>query len=187
MEEYSWVLEFMPQGHATDLRREPVVQLIGEQFFTLLEASVKQDAAIVVGSKLYVGKEARGEIERIRRRITYNELSTGAKEVLPMILRKVIETQEKRFVEFINKATPISIRVHTLDLMPGIGKKNMEAIVAEREKKPFESFHDLKARVSTLGDPIGIFVHRIISELEGKEKYYLFVRPPFQPNEGFRR
>lgn len=186
MEEYALVLDYMPQGHATDLRKEPVVQIIGEQMFTLLEASVKESAAIVVGQRVYVGKDARSEVERIRRRIVYNELSTGARDVLPTILRKLIEGREKHFVDFINRSKPISIRVHTLDLMPGIGKKNMEAIVAEREKKPFESFQDLKTRVSTLGDPIGVFVHRIISELEGKEKYYLFVRPPFTHDE-FRR
>jgi putative nucleotide binding protein len=187
MEENAWVLEYMPQGHAIDMRREPIVQLIGEQFFTLLEASVKQDAKINVGQKLYVGKDARTEVEKIKRRITYNELSTSAKNLLPAVLKTLIETQEKRFVDFINHARPISIRVHTLDLMPGIGKKNMETLLAEREKKPFESFQDLKARVATLGDPAAVFVHRIVSELEGKEKYFLFTRPPFQPNEGFRR
>ena len=80
---------------------------------------------------------------------------------------------------FINNSKPISIRVHTLDLMPGIGKKNMEAILKERDLKPFESLADVHKRISSIADPIGIFVNRIISELEGKEKYYLFTKPPF--------
>ncbi len=182
MEEYAWVIEYMPQGHATEMRMEAVVQLMGEQAFTLLEASVKPEANIVIGQRIYVGKDVRNEVERIKRRINYNEISGGARSMLPNILRKLIETREKFFIEFINKARPVSIRVHTLDLMPGIGKKNMETILAEREKKPFESFQDLKARVPTLSDPVGIFVHRIISEMEGLEKRYLFVRPPFQPS-----
>jgi putative nucleotide binding protein len=184
MEEYAWVIEYMPQGHATEMRREAVVQLIGEQAFTLLEASVKPEATIVIGQRIYVGKDVRNEVDRIKRRVSYNELSAGARSMLPNILRKLIETREKFFIEFINKSRPISIRVHTLDLMPGIGKKNMETILAEREKKPFESFADLKARVPTLSDPVGIFAHRIISELEGQEKHYMFVRPPFQPQQG---
>lgn len=188
MEEHAWVLEYMPQGHATDMRKEPSVQLIGEQAFTLLEASLKPEATIVIGQRIYVGKDERNEVDRIKRRITYEDLSTSAKSMLPVILRKMIDSREKQFVDFINRSKPISIRVHTLDLMPGIGKKNMEAIISERDKKPFESFQDLKARVSTLTDPAAIFVHRIVSELEGKEKYYLFTRPPFQPHEGgYRR
>ncbi len=182
MEEYAWVIEYMPQGHATEMRREAVVQLMGEQAFTLLEASVKTDANIAIGQRIYVGKDVRTEVERIKRRLSYSELSSGARSMLPNILRKLIETREAVFIEFVNKARPISIRIHTLDLMPGIGKKNMETILAEREKKPFESFQDLKARVPTLSDPVGIFAHRIISELDGQEKHYLFVRPPFQPS-----
>ncbi|MBI2079663.1 DUF655 domain-containing protein [Candidatus Micrarchaeota archaeon] len=177
MEDNAWVIEYLPSGHASDLRKEPLVQLLGVQFFTLLEASVKP-TSISIGQKLYVGKGERSEVERIRKRINYNELTNAARDFLPNVLRKAIEDREADFIKFVNNAKPISIRTHTLDLMPGIGKKNMELILAEREKKPFESFQDLKTRVPTLGDPVGVFVHRIIGELEGAEKYYLFVRPP---------
>jgi len=33
-----------------------MVQLLGTRFFTLLEATITQDAAIVLGQKVYVGK-----------------------------------------------------------------------------------------------------------------------------------
>ncbi|MFA6530977.1 MAG: DUF655 domain-containing protein, partial [Candidatus Micrarchaeia archaeon] len=116
MEEYAWIVEYMSQGHATDMRKEPIVQAIGESGFTLLEASVKPDANIVISQRVYVGKDNRSEVERIRKRLTYLELSTGAKEILPNILRRIVETREKFFIEFMNKARPMSIRVHTLDL-----------------------------------------------------------------------
>jgi len=35
-------------------------------------------------------------------------------------------------------------------------------------------------------DPTGVFVHRIMSELQGSEKYYLFTKPPFVPRHGAR-
>ncbi|MBI5051400.1 DUF655 domain-containing protein [Candidatus Micrarchaeota archaeon] len=178
MEENGWVVEYLPSGHASDLRKESVVQLIGVQAFTLLEASVKTNANINIGQKLYVGKGERSEVERIRRRITYEDLTNSGKDFLPNVLRKAVEEREADFMRFINNAKPISIRVHTLDLLPGVGKKNMELMLAEREKKKFENFQDLKARVPTLGDPIGVFVSRIVSELHGVEKHYLFVRPP---------
>ncbi len=187
MEDYAWVIESLPIGHSDALKREPAVQLLGTRFFTLLEANIKSTANVVLGQKLYVGKDERPEVTHIRGRIEYANLTGAAKDFLPSMLRKGIEEREKDFVGFINNAKPISIRTHTLDLMPGIGKKNMEALLTEREKKPFESFADIHARVPTLVDPMGIFVHRIISELQGHEKYFLFVKPPRPPGMGGMR
>jgi putative nucleotide binding protein len=186
MEDNAWVIEYLPLGHASAIKREPMVQLLGCKFFTLLEATITPNATIVMGQKVYVGKEGREEILHIKGRINYEQLTNGAREFLPGILKKAVEEREKDFIDFINRAKPISIRVHMLDLLPGIGKKNMESLLREREEKPFESVDDLKKRVSTLADPFGIFVHRILSELEGKEKYYLFTKPPFVPRPGGR-
>jgi putative nucleotide binding protein len=181
MEDYAWVIEYLPLGHASGIKKEAMVQLLGTRFFTLLEASLNPNATIVMGQKVCVGKEGREEVAHIKGRITYENLTHGAKEFLPPMLKKAVQEREKDFVDFINRAKPISIRVHMLDLLPGIGKKNMVAILREREEKPFESFEDLHKRVPTLTDPVGIFVNRILSELEGKEKYYLFTKPPFRP------
>jgi putative nucleotide binding protein len=186
MEDYAWVIEYLPAGHAAAIRKEPVVQLLGTRFFTLLEATLNPSATIVMGQKVCVGKEGRQEVAHIKGRIRYEDLTNGAKEFLPAMLKKAITEREADFVAFINNSKPISIRVHTLDLLPGIGKKNMEAILREREAKPFESLAEIHKRIPTLADPVGIFVHRIMSELEGKEKYYLFTKPPYQQRPGMR-
>lgn len=178
MEDYAWVVEYLPRGRAAGSRQEPIVQLVGDQFFTILEATAKPEASISVGQKIFVGKGERAEVDRIKGRIGYNELTTAAKDVVPGVVKSIVESREQLFVNFINKAGPISMRVHQLDLLPGIGKKNMELILKERDAKPFESFADLKARVPTIGDPVAVFVHRIVSEMEGKERYYIFVKPP---------
>ncbi len=186
MEDYAWVIEYLPSGHAAAIKREPVVQLLGTRFFTLLEATVDPAANIVVGQKVNVGKEGRQEVSHIKGRIRYEELTNGAKDFLPTMIKKAVVERDADFTAFVNNSKPISIRVHTLDLLPGIGKKNMEAILKEREVKPFESLADVHKRVPTLADPVAVFVHRIISELEGKEKYYLFTKPPFTPRFGGR-
>jgi putative nucleotide binding protein len=180
MEDYAWVVEYLPSGRSEDMRKEPLAQLVGHQFFTLLEASVKKESSVLVGTKVFVGKGERSEIDRIKRRMEYNDLTNGAREILPNVVRRIVEEREPLFVNFLNKAGPISMRVHQLDLLPGIGKRNMEEILKEREKAPFESFEDMRKRVHTVSDPAGVFVHRIISELEGKERYYLFTKPPQQ-------
>ena len=52
----------------------------------------------------------------------------------------------------------------------------MLSILDEREKRPFESFKDIKERVKLLPDPEKAIMKRILLELEGNEKHYLFVR-----------
>ena len=52
----------------------------------------------------------------------------------------------------------------------------MISIIEAREQKPFESFADIKIRVSLLPDPEKAVVRRILLELEGNEKRYLFVK-----------
>jgi len=188
MEDYAWVIEYMPLGHSEALRREAAVQLLGVRYFTLLEATIDPVSSIVLGQKVCVGKEGRKEVTHIKGRLNYSDLTNGAREFLPGMLRKAVEEREADFIAFINNAKPISIRVHTLDLLPGIGKKNMEMLLKEREIKPFENFPELHKRVPSLVDPIGIFAHRIMNELEGKEKYYLFTKPPaaLMPKPGYR-
>ncbi len=177
MEEYARVIEYLPQGRSADIRREPLVQLVGCKFFTLLDATVKPEAVVAIGQKVYIGKEQRNEIERIKGKLGFTQLTQSGKENLQMALRAIIQEREPDFIAFINKAAPISMRVHQLELLPGVGKKHLEALLGEREKKPFESFADLKARIPSIPDPALLFVHRIMSELEGREKHYLFLTP----------
>ena len=108
MEDYAFVIEYLPSGHASQLRREPIAQLIGDRFFTLLETTVKPEATLVMGQKVCVGKEGRTEIDRIKGRIKFSDLTNAARESLSAVLRKIVEEREKDFISFINNAKPIS-------------------------------------------------------------------------------
>ena len=78
------------------------------------------------------------------------------------------------------------MRLHQMELIHGIGKKHLAQILEQREIKPFESFADLKARVSLLPDPVQILSGRIVQELEGNAQNFLFVRPPKKEDFGYR-
>ncbi|MGB9634980.1 MAG: DUF655 domain-containing protein [Candidatus Micrarchaeia archaeon] len=175
MEEYAYILDFLPYGKPDDPRRQPVVQLIGESFFTLLEAYPKVGKTPGVGERTYVGKGDRDVIGSIRGRISYDELTSTSKNSLHEIIIKIIMAREKEFVDFINRCGPINIHVHQLELIPGIGKKLMQAILDERAKAPFQSFSDIEKRVHISRIP-EFLAQRIEDELK-KSKYYLFVRP----------
>ena len=86
-----------------------------------------------------------------------------------------VQTIWKKFVDFFNKAQPLTTRMHQIELLPGLGKKHMWQIIEERKDKPFESFNDIKARVKLMPDPEKIIFKRIIAEMGGEEKYMLFV------------
>ncbi len=185
MEEYVYVLDYLPQGRPEDERplykREPLVLALGDRHFTLLELVPKKGVDISIHERLYIGKKERDKIEYIKRRISYDELTAAARTELPYVVEEIVRKREKEFVDFFNKATPVTTRLHALELIPGIGKKLMWEILEERKKKPFESFEDISKRIKAISDPAKLITQRIIMELEGedvkagKRKYRLFV------------
>lgn len=179
LEDYAYVLDFLPYGHPDDKRpihkREPLAHIVGEKFFTLLEVSVKKDKNPLVGDRVYIGKELdkRDVVNKIKRRLRYEDLTATAKSELPYVLEQIVKEQEDRFVEFFNKSESITTKLHQLELLPGIGKKTMWTIIDERKKEPFKSFEDIAKRVKI--DPIKCIVQRIIYELQNPDtKYKLF-------------
>lgn len=177
-EENAFVLDFLPQGKSGEAKREPVVQLLGDTQFTLLEAIPKEGETLSLGQEVYIGRGDRDKVTHIRGRIQFNQLTNVAQRELETQVGQIVSRREPEYVHFLNKAGSISIRVHALDLLPSIGKKHLQALLAEREKKPFESFADVNARVHNLSQVAEIFTQRILSEIKGNEKYYLFVKKP---------
>lgn len=178
-DEYVIVLDFLPHGKPDDRRAEPLAQVIGEKFFNLLELVIKENTTVKVRDRIYIGEEKRDHVKYIRGRIDYSFLTSYAKEELKNVVTELIGKDEKRFVDFFNKAGPITTRMHSLELLPGIGKRHLWDIIAERKKKPFSSFEDLRNRVKMLPDPKRMIIKRILDELEAKDRHRLFVASGF--------
>ena len=182
-EEYSYVLDFMFTGKSSSTRTEPLAQLMGANWFTLLEATTKDNAMLTIGEKVYIGQGERDKISLIKSRVSYNELTQTSKSNMPAIIIKIIKDDEKRFVNVFNTAGSVNIRQHSLELLPGIGKKHLNAILKERSAKPFESFADITNRIPLLQDPVKLIEERIIEELQGEQRFYLFVKPYFHKRQ----
>jgi putative nucleotide binding protein len=176
-EEYAYVLDFTPRGKSITVRgREGVIiQAIGEERLTLLELLGIQNATVEIGERLYIGREGREKVSSVLGRLEYTAISQAAKNELANIIEKVVVANEKRFVNYINNAQPITPRIHALELIPGIGKTYMMTIIKERDKKKFENFSDLQTRVG-LRDPAKLISKRIIEEIMGQARLNLFVR-----------
>ena len=171
----------MPQGRSTErgFSREAVALGLGESELKLLEIIPKLSVPLVLGDRIPlvpVGTQ-NPPIDHVRRRLAYGELTAEAQRELPIALEKIVTSDPPRFLRFYNQAEAVSRRFHLLELLPGIGKKTMWAVVEERRRGPFESFASLEAR-TPIKHPEKLIVARIIQELQGADdKYRLFVAP----------
>ncbi|MEK6958885.1 MAG: DUF655 domain-containing protein [archaeon] len=186
-EENAIVLDFMPTGKSSSSKPEALAQVIGKDYFTLLEVVAKPGVNLTVGEQIYVGKETREKIDLIKGRIMYKDLTSNSVAEIEDVLAKMVVDNKEKFLNFLNNSRAISLKRHQLQLLPGMGQKHMLLMLDERAKKPFTTLEEVQTRVKGAPDPIKAIVKRIIEELEGPEdKHYLFVRPPAEPREEMR-
>lgn len=174
-DDWAVVLDFLSHGHYGMSRSQPVAQVLGEKYFSLLEVIVREGQNLKPEERVYIGDGKRDKVKYIAGRIEVKELTVAAKEELEDNIKAVIKKNPKQFLEFFNKSGSITTRLHQIELLPGIGRKHLWAIISERKNKPFESFADLKKRVPLLPDPMKMIVKRILDELDDKDKYRIFV------------
>ncbi|MFH1587388.1 MAG: DUF655 domain-containing protein [Candidatus Diapherotrites archaeon] len=179
VEENALVLDFLPRGKSASYKPEPVAQVIGMDYFTLLEIVPKEGVEFKAMEKVYVGKGERDKVEYIKRRIKFSELTSNALSEIEKTIESLIKGNEKKYVDFFNNASPITIKRHQIELLPGLGKKHVFSILEQREKEHFKSFEDISKRVKLMPNVVNTLVKRIVEELESEEeKHYIFARPP---------
>ncbi|MDL2246230.1 DUF655 domain-containing protein [Methanobrevibacter sp. OttesenSCG-928-K11] len=192
-EDNAVILDYLSLGYVksdmSKFRGKPIAQSIGTENFTLLELSPKEGVNLEIHDEVYIGKGKREKINRILGKLDFENLTATSRIEIDYAIRDIIEDNEEKYVEFFNTVGPLSTRLHKLELIPGIGKKHMWAIIEERKKKPFESFEDIKQRVPALSDPVGMLVKRVKQELDntaakkGKKKYHIFTSIPKRHND----
>jgi len=174
-EEKAIILDFLPNGYPLEGRMLPIAQAIGTKYFALLQLVPRRGVTLQLKEEVYIGEGKRDKIYYILGRIPKEKITETAKIQLQEFVEGIVSNEEKRFVDFFNTAQPINTRLHQLELLPGFGVKHTKAVVEEREKKPFESFEEIKKRIPNLPDPKKAIEKRIVEELEQVERYSLFV------------
>ncbi len=180
MEEYAYVLDCMPQSSIASrgMKKETICYAVGEQEFKLFELVPKDGAELFSGDRVYIGKDQklRTEIDHVKRRIEYKDLSNFATGELEHVILQIVMANQDRFIRFYNEAQPLTLKKHMLEELPGLGKKMMQAILDEREKEKFKDITDLDARVPMLKGAAKLIVERILLEISDSERRrYLFV------------
>ena len=193
-DDYAIVLDYLPEGHSdmshSYQKERRVAQVLGEEFYSLLEIALREGQNATPGERIYIGRATREKVHHIIRRLNYDDLTATAKVEIEYALDKLVKAQEPKFTRFFNECGPLTTRQHRLELLPGIGKKHMWDIVKVRTLKKFENFADLAERVKLLPDIYKMILKRIIIELKGRDdkgeyiKYKLFVGVPLPYPEG---
>ncbi|MFD1599016.1 DUF655 domain-containing protein [Halobellus rarus] len=177
---YAVILDHLPHGRADDdrprHRKSPLAYALGERDFRLFEVTLADDADVSIGDRIVIGPtEARDAVSGFKQ-VTYDDLSNTANAELEYAIEEIVDANERRFVDFYNDAQPITLRLHQLNLLPGIGKKLRNNILDQRKRGPFESFEDVEERVSGLHRPKEVLIERILEELRDDDlKYKTFV------------
>jgi len=178
-EEWVIVLDFLPNGYADDTRpfhkKTAIVQTIGKEHFSLLELVPKKDIFLQPYEEVYIGEGKRDKIHHINGKLVIDRLSRTARAELEHVILDIVHKNPQKYVAFFNTSQPLTTRMHTLELLPGLGKKHMWQIIEERRGEPFSSFEDIRKRVKLLPDPEKTIVKRILLELTGREKHILFL------------
>jgi putative nucleotide binding protein len=175
-EEYAIVLDYLPYGYPLEGKMMPIAQALGLNNFVLLQLVPRRGEKLELKEKVYIGEGKRDKIYYILGRLPREKLTETAKIQLQEVIGKVLDEQEKKFVDFFNKAEPINTRLHQLELLPGFGKKHMQEVLRAREEKGFESFEEIKKRIPSLPDPKKAIEKRLFEELTKIERHNLFTR-----------
>lgn len=176
------VLEYLAHGRSDDGGRSydnaPIAQALGPDAFRLYELLLEDDAAPTIGTELTVRPPEPPVTEF--RELTYDDLTQGAQSELEYVVEELVIEHESRFIDVFNDAQPITLRLHQLNLLPGIGDKLRDQILDARKRGPFSSFADIADRIDGLHDPEGVISERILTELRDEDvKYALFVGGPY--------
>ena len=178
-EQHAIVLDFLPNGYPFEKKNwqvsTPIVQALGKEHFVLLELVPKKETKLQLNEEVYIGDGKREKIHHINGKLSPDKLTSTAKSELEFVIKDLVQSDQKRFIDFFNNAHPLSTRMHSLELLPGMGKKRMWEILESRDEKPFEDFADFRKRIKLLPDGEKAIIKRITDEIITLQKHNLFV------------
>jgi len=174
-EEKAIILDYLPNGYPLEGKMLPIAQAVGTKNYTLLQLVPRRGILLELKEEVYIGSGKRDKISYIFGRLPKDKITETAKYELKEFIEQMVIDKEEKFVNFFNNASPINTRLHQLELLPGFGRKHTDALVKERQEKPFKSFEDIKARVKSIPDPKKAIEKRLFEELTEMVTVRLFV------------
>ncbi|MCL5420621.1 MAG: DUF655 domain-containing protein [Candidatus Parvarchaeota archaeon] len=172
-DEYAYVLEYLPFGLPDSKDRKAEAIILTDSLGLLLVA-LKKDVAVEAGAKVYIGENKREEVHHIIQRTTPDKLNGNGMQMLTEKINSIVTENEEKYIGIINKLGSVNVRLHSLSLIPGVGKKMVQKILDERNKGEFKSYSDFDERVGFASGIARSIAERIEEELENRDKYKIF-------------
>ncbi|MDA7941670.1 MAG: DUF655 domain-containing protein [Nitrosopumilus sp.] len=171
------MLDFNPRGRSLVSRGRSgaLAVVIGEGRLVLLEVETRPGASPSPGDRMRLsGADGPGEA-RVVGRVEYRRLPRHVQNLVGGIVEQIVRSSEARFVDYVNRAGPVSQRAHALEMIPGVGSTVFRVILDERGRAPFSSYKDIEERTG-LRDPAGRLAERMTEEVEGRTRVSLFAQ-----------
>ncbi len=166
------LLDVLPNGRPDDerpaYRKSPAAYGLGSESFRLYELTLVEDADVSVSDRVALD----GELVSRYREVDLGDVTRNAAAEVEYAVEAIVDADERRFVDFYNEAGPITLRLHQLNLLPGVGKKLRNNVLDERKRGPFESFEEVSERVTGLHRPREVLVERIVEEIREDDLKY---------------
>jgi len=172
------LLDVLPNGRPDDdrpqYRKSPVAYGLGTDAFRLYELTLDEEADVSVSHRLALDGPAVGRY----REVSFDDLTRNAAAEIEYAVEDTSSRAMRSGSSLLlhDEAGPITLRLHQLNLLPGIGKQLRNKVLDERKRGPFESFEEVSERVTGLHHPREVLVERIVEEIHEEDlKYRRFV------------
>lgn len=160
-----------------------IIQAIGTEYFTLLEFIPISTDEVILLDEVVLGQNDRSIVETIIGRVPYPQLTSVSESQIPKAVEKIINLKFDKYINWLNNAQPISIRLHSLQLIKGIGPIAMKTILSARKERPFSTLEDFEERTG-ITDIKELLRNRIVAEIsDPDEKHNLFTRVSRQKHQ----
>ena len=125
----------------------------------LVRAKVLEDN---LSADEWIGKDDPriGPLSPVRKK----DISSDAQSLLLAAVKESISMDEGVHLSFYNRAQPITLKMHSYQLLPGIGKSSAQLWV---QKRGSTGWHDLKGVSDAIGqDSISLLAQRYVKEMD---------------------
>jgi len=144
-------------------KRRPIgneIQCITEPSLFLVRLRVNNLDEISVGSSIPLPSENLGPISEIR----LKDISGSANQELIGAISEAIIANPETHLGFFNRASPMNLKFHSFQLLPGIGNSKALQMVDERGLSGWESFEQVDESCGI--ESVRLLAERYVKEME---------------------
>jgi len=136
----------------------------------ILGVELKQDFDLTLFTKCYVGKDNRNLVQRVCRRLNFeqlpNDIQSRIRDAISYSIIDYASLYEPYWTKAINKTDLRNLRLHS---------RAVNAIDEQRRKKPFSNLSEIRIRTGV--NIVKTIKEQMQQEIQGTARHYFIVKP----------